>query len=123
MGISLADAAAVYGADVELVLGPVDITPLNSGVRITHVTTAASMAEACVALIPGCEIAILSAAVADYTPDDVKEKKIKKDGNTFVLKLKPTTDIAEILGKSKKKSQIIAGFALETNNEIANARG
>jgi phosphopantothenoylcysteine decarboxylase / phosphopantothenate---cysteine ligase len=122
MGIALADAAAAYGADVELVLGPVDITPLDNRIRITHVTTAASMAEACIARFADCDIAILSAAVADYTPADVEEKKIKKDGNKFILKLEPTTDIAEVLGRSKKPSQIIAGFALETNNEIANAR-
>jgi phosphopantothenoylcysteine decarboxylase / phosphopantothenate---cysteine ligase len=122
MGIALADAAADYGADVELVLGPVDIAPLNSRIKITHVTSAVSMADECISRFPHCQIAILSAAVADYTPAEVKEEKIKKEGKDFVLKLIPSIDIAEVLGKSKKRSQIIAGFALETNNGMVNAR-
>ncbi|TAL79945.1 MAG: bifunctional phosphopantothenoylcysteine decarboxylase/phosphopantothenate--cysteine ligase CoaBC, partial [Bacteroidetes bacterium] len=121
MGIALADAAAEYGADVKLVLGPVSITPKNSSVKIIDVTTAESMANECISRFPGCDIAILSAAVADFTPQEFKKKKIKKDGNELVLKLKPTCDIAEALGKMKKKSQILAGFALETNNEMENA--
>ena len=122
MGIALADAAAGYGADVELVLGPVDIAPSDSRIKIIHVTTAASMADECISRFSHCDIAILSAAVADFTPAEVKEEKIKKDGKKFVLNLKPTADIADVLGKSKKHSQIIAGFALETNNEMVNAR-
>ncbi|MFA5820115.1 MAG: bifunctional phosphopantothenoylcysteine decarboxylase/phosphopantothenate--cysteine ligase CoaBC [Bacteroidales bacterium] len=122
MGIALADAAAEYGADVELVLGPVSISPGNNSVKIIDVTTAESMAAECISRFPGCDIAILSAAVADFTPEEVKGKKIKKDGNELLLKLKPTTDIAETLGKTKKPSQILAGFALETNNEIENAK-
>ncbi|MDP3003497.1 MAG: bifunctional phosphopantothenoylcysteine decarboxylase/phosphopantothenate--cysteine ligase CoaBC [Bacteroidales bacterium] len=122
MGIALADAAVEYGADVELVLGPVSISPGNNSVKIIDVTTAESMAAECISRFPGCDIAILSAAVADFTPEEVKGKKIKKDGNELLLKLKPTTDIAETLGKTKKPSQILAGFALETNNEIENAK-
>ncbi len=122
MGIALADAAADYGADVELVLGPVHVTPRNQSVKIIDVITAESMADECISRFVGCDIAILSAAVADFTPEEVKGKKIKKDGNALLLKLKPTTDIAEILGKTKKPSQILAGFALETNNETENAR-
>jgi phosphopantothenoylcysteine decarboxylase / phosphopantothenate---cysteine ligase len=122
MGIALANAAADYGANVELVLGPVDVKTINDSVKITDVTTAASMAAECLSRFPHCDIAILSAAVADFTPEQVKGEKIKKDGKTMVLKLKSTADIAEILGKSKKPSQILAGFALETNNEIVNAK-
>ncbi|MCX6256018.1 MAG: bifunctional phosphopantothenoylcysteine decarboxylase/phosphopantothenate--cysteine ligase CoaBC [Bacteroidia bacterium] len=122
MGIALADAAAEYGADVELVLGPVSITPENNSVKIIDVTTAESMAAECISRFPGCDIAILSAAVADFTAETVKEKKIIKDGNEFLLRLKPTKDIAATLGKTKKPSQILAGFALETNNEIENAK-
>jgi len=81
------------------------------------------MAVECISRFPGCDIAILSAAVADFTPEDVKRKKIKKDKSEFVLKLKQTTDIAEELGKSKKPSQFLAGFALETDNELENAKG
>jgi phosphopantothenoylcysteine decarboxylase / phosphopantothenate---cysteine ligase len=121
MGIALADAAAGYGAEVTLVLGPVSIRPVNSSIRIVDVTTAESMAAECISAFPLCDIAILSAAVADFTPEVVNEKKIKKEDNMMLLKLKPTTDIAATLGKTKKTSQILAGFALETNNEIKNA--
>jgi phosphopantothenoylcysteine decarboxylase / phosphopantothenate---cysteine ligase len=122
MGITLADAAAEYGADVELVLGPVSIIPGNKSIKIINVQTADSMAVECISRFPGCDIAILSAAVADFTPEDVKRKKIKKDKSELVLKLKPTTDIAEALGKAKKPSQFLAGFALETDNELENAK-
>jgi phosphopantothenoylcysteine decarboxylase / phosphopantothenate---cysteine ligase len=121
MGIALADAAAEYGADVDLVLGPVNIMPLNSSINVIGVTTAESMAKECIFRFKDCDIAILSAAVADYTPEEVRSSKIKKDGNELVLRLKPTTDIAESLGKIKKQSQLLAGFALETDNEIENA--
>jgi len=123
MGIALADTAAEYGAKVELVLGPVNITPKNTSIKIIDVTTAALMAAECISRFSSCDIAILSAAVADFTPEEIKGKKIKKDGSELVLKLKPTTDIAETLGRTKNPSQILAGFALETDNEIENAKG
>jgi phosphopantothenoylcysteine decarboxylase / phosphopantothenate---cysteine ligase len=121
MGIALADAAAAYGADVELVLGPVSFVPENSSVRVTWVTTAESMASECIARFPKCDIAILSAAVADYTAVKVEKEKMKKGADSITLTLKPTVDIAASLGKIKKASQLLAGFALETNNEIKNA--
>jgi len=122
MGIALADAATEYGAEVDLVLGPVNISPVSGKVRIINVTTSEAMSSECISRFPGCDIAILSAAVADFTPETVGTNKIKKDGNGFVLKLKPTTDIATELGKIKKKTQLLAGFALETDNELENAR-
>jgi len=122
MGIALADAASGYGASVELVLGPVNIYPQNKSVKVIDVTTAESMTSECVSRFAECDIAILSAAVADFTPAEVKDKKIKKTGNELLIKLIKTTDIAEQLGKTKKSSQFIAGFALETDNEIENAR-
>jgi len=121
MGIALADTAAEYGAEVELILGPVNITPSNMSVSVIDVTTAESMAAESVKRFPNCDIAILAAAVADFTPVIVKGEKIKKDGREMILKLKPTTDIAETLGRIKKPGQILAGFALETENETANA--
>jgi len=121
MGIALADAAAEYGAKVDLVLGPVNISPVSRTINIIDVTTAESMAAECISRFKDCDIAILSAAVADYTPEEVRKSKIKKDRNELVLRLKPTTDIAASLGKIKKHSQILAGFALETDNEIENA--
>jgi phosphopantothenoylcysteine decarboxylase/phosphopantothenate--cysteine ligase len=122
MGVALADAAAEYGAEVELILGPVNVKPSDNSVKIIDVTTAESMATECIKRFPACDIAILSAAVADFTPREVKGKKIKKGDNEFVIRLKPTTDIAETLGKTKKLCQILAGFALETNNETDNAK-
>ena len=121
MGIALANTAAEYGAEVELVLGPVNRVPENKSVKIINVISAESMASECIARFPACDIAILAAAVADFSPEKVEERKIKRTGNEIVLRLKPTRDIAETLGKMKKKSQILAGFALETNNETANA--
>ncbi len=123
MGIALANAAAEYGAKVELVLGPVNITPQNTSIKVIDVTTAESMAAECISRFTGCDIAILSAAVADFTPEEIKGKKIKKDGSELLLKLKPTTDIAETLGRTKNQFQFLAGFALETDNEIENAKG
>jgi phosphopantothenoylcysteine decarboxylase/phosphopantothenate--cysteine ligase len=122
MGIALADTAAIYGAEVELVLGPVSILPSESSVKVTHVTTADSMASECISKFPTCDIAILSAAVADYTPAIVEREKMKRSVKDLTIRLRPTTDIAAELGKLKKKSQLLAGFALETDNEITNAK-
>jgi phosphopantothenoylcysteine decarboxylase/phosphopantothenate--cysteine ligase len=122
MGIALADAASEYGAVVELVLGPVNRVPENKSVMIINVISAESMASECIARFSNCDIAILAAAVADFSPEKIEEKKIKRTGDEIVLRLKPTKDIAETLGKIKKKSQILAGFALETHNEMANAK-
>jgi phosphopantothenoylcysteine decarboxylase/phosphopantothenate--cysteine ligase len=121
MGIALADAAAEYGAKVELVLGPVNRLPGNKAIKIINVISAESMASECIARFGRSDIAILAAAVADFSPEKVEEKKIKRTGDDVILRLKPTKDIAETLGKMKKKSQILAGFALETHDEIENA--
>jgi phosphopantothenoylcysteine decarboxylase / phosphopantothenate---cysteine ligase len=122
MGIALADAAAEYGADVELVLGPVTIVPKNDSIKIINVTTAESMCAECISRFPQNDAAILSAAVADFTPVEFHGEKIKKEKNELLLRLKPTTDIALALGLLKKPGQIIAGFALETDNELENAK-
>jgi phosphopantothenoylcysteine decarboxylase / phosphopantothenate---cysteine ligase len=122
MGIALADTAAGYGASVELVLGPVNISPVSNAINIINVTTAESMAFECISRFAECDIAILSAAVADFTPLEPVSKKIKKNGGGLTLKLKPTKDIAFELGKIKRPSQILAGFALETNNELESAK-
>jgi phosphopantothenoylcysteine decarboxylase / phosphopantothenate---cysteine ligase len=122
MGIALADVAVEYGASVDLVLGPVNITPRNSSVKIINVLSANSMAEECISRFNNSDITILAAAVADFTPVEVSGKKIKKQGSELVIRLKPTTDIAETLGKMKIASQVLAGFALETDNELENAK-
>ena len=79
------------------------------------------MAHECLRRFTGCDIAILAAAVSDFTPDSVADKKIKRGDNELIIKLKPTIDIAAELGKKKKVNQILAGFALETDNELENA--
>jgi phosphopantothenoylcysteine decarboxylase / phosphopantothenate---cysteine ligase len=122
MGIALADAAAEYGAIVELVLGPVSITPKNDSIKVINVISAESMAGECISRFPYCDIAILTAAVADFTPADVKKQKIKKNDSELIIRLKPTTDIASALGRNKKTTQVLVGFALETDNELDNAR-
>jgi len=121
MGIALAEAAAEYGAEVELVLGPVNRLPKNKAIEIINVISAETMAAECITRFSNCDIAILAAAVADFTPEKVEDRKIKRTGDDIFLRLKPTKDIALTIGKMKKKSQILAGFALETHNEIANA--
>ncbi|MDQ1296125.1 MAG: phosphopantothenoylcysteine decarboxylase / phosphopantothenate---cysteine ligase [Bacteroidota bacterium] len=123
MGIAIADAAADLGADVELVLGPADVLPANRSVKIINVTTSQSMAEECISRFPGCDAAILSAAVADFTPERIGKAKIKKNDKGLILRLIPTTDIAAQLGKMKKPTQVLVGFALETDNEVKNATG
>jgi phosphopantothenoylcysteine decarboxylase / phosphopantothenate---cysteine ligase len=121
MGIAIASVAAEYGANVELVLGPVDILPENSDIKVIKVKSAKSMASECIGRFSKCDIAILSAAVADFTPEKVADDKIKRGDGEFILRLKPTKDIAAELGKSKKKGQLLVGFALETENELQNA--
>ncbi len=121
MGIALAENAAEYGADVELVLGPVNRLPQNKTIKIINVTSAESMADECIARFGSCNIAILAAAVADFTPEKVEVRKIKRTDDELLLRLKPTKDIAGAIGKMKKKSQILAGFALETQNDIVSA--
>jgi phosphopantothenoylcysteine decarboxylase / phosphopantothenate---cysteine ligase len=121
MGIALADAAVESGADVVLVLGTVEILPESRSVKVIKVTTAESMAAECTARFRKCDIAILAAAVADFTPEIVGENKIKRDDNELIIKFKPTVDIAAELGRMKRKDQLLAGFALETENELENA--
>jgi phosphopantothenoylcysteine decarboxylase/phosphopantothenate--cysteine ligase len=86
MGIALADASAELGAEVILVLGPVNITPQNNSIKIINVTTAESMAAECISIFPSCDIAILAAAVADFTPAEVHGGKIKKESTDLILR-------------------------------------
>lgn len=123
MGIALADEAARLGAVVTLVLGPVAVRPSGRNITTVDVKTAAEMKEASVKAFRKCDIGILAAAVADFTPEKTSETKIKRGKGDTLIKLRPTEDIAAYLGSVKKKGQLLAGFALETDNEIANARG
>ncbi len=115
MGVALADAFAKAGADVTLVLGPSHERPKERNVTLLTIESAEEMYQACSRLFPEVAIAVLSAAVADYKPGTVAESKIKKQDAGFSLDLVKTTDVLETLGR-QKTHQILAGFALETNN-------
>ncbi|MDB5209569.1 MAG: coaBC [Sediminibacterium sp.] len=121
MGFALAEELYLRGADVELVSGPTQQKTVYSGIRITHVVSAADMFRACEATFPSVDIAIMSAAVADFTPVNVANEKIKKQSGNLELSFEKTKDILQYIGSKKTKSQYIVGFALETNNEKENA--
>ena len=121
MGIALANVAAEQGAEVHLLLGPSAEKDIDHRVHLQRVVSAQQMYEAAVAEFPSCDIAILAAAVADYTPETVAPEKIKKKGGNLNLTLVPTVDILASLGKLKT-TQTLIGFALETENEVANAQ-
>ena len=121
MGIALANEAVRQGAEVHLVLGPSSEKNIHSQIHLHRVVSAQQMYEAAVNEFPTCDIAILAAAVADYTPETVAPEKIKKKGGNLSLTLVPTVDILASLGKIKT-TQTLIGFALETENEVANAQ-
>ena len=121
MGYALADELAGRGAAVTLVSGPVSMTPKNNKVEIVKVTSAAEMHAACLSLADDYDIAIMAAAVADYTPAVVAGQKIKKGGEDLSLILKKTKDILADLGNKKKSRQVLVGFALETDDGISQA--
>ncbi len=123
MGIAIAEELANKGAAVTLVLGPSKEKIENADVTVLRVRSAQDMYEACAELFPTTDISVLAAAVADYRPKTISTKKIKKSGKDFSIALERTTDIAATLGKTKKKGQLLIGFALETNNELENAKG
>jgi phosphopantothenoylcysteine decarboxylase / phosphopantothenate---cysteine ligase len=121
MGFALAEEAAARGARVDLVTGPVELTCDRPGVHRTNVGTAAEMAAACRAIAPLCDAVIMSAAVADHRPATVPARKIKKQEAGLTLQLEPTEDILKGLGHNKPDGQRVVGFALETDNGLANA--
>lgn len=121
MGYALAETIARRGGEVTLVSGPVSLEA-PAGVELVRVQSAGEMHEACMARKDDYDIAILSAAVADYTPEVVASEKIKKAEGGLTINLRKTPDILASLGAAKKKGQLLVGFALETNNELANAR-
>lgn len=122
MGIAIAKACKDRGAAVTLVLGP-SSEEVPAGIELLRVKAAQEMYDACVERFNTMDIAIMSAAVADYTPVQVAAEKIKKQDEALVLELKKTPDILRKLGQIKKPGQFLAGFALETNNEKEHALG
>ena len=122
MGYAIADEAASRGADVTILSGPVSVTPLNNNVKIINVESAKEMLAACNDVFPTCDIAVMTAAVADYAPAEVLDHKIKREtDNVDHIELVKNPDIAASLGKIKRPGQLLVGFALETDNEITNA--
>jgi phosphopantothenoylcysteine decarboxylase/phosphopantothenate--cysteine ligase len=122
MGYAIAEELANRGAEVILVSGPVSIRPKSERIKLVPVTNAEEMHTTCTDNSATYDIAIMAAAVADYTPEVVAEQKIKKGEGNLTITLKKTKDILASLGKKKNNGQILVGFALETENEIANAR-
>ncbi|WP_108805335.1 bifunctional phosphopantothenoylcysteine decarboxylase/phosphopantothenate--cysteine ligase CoaBC [Aquimarina sp. Aq107] len=122
MGIELATTAANLGAEVSLILGPSSLKVSHDFINVIPVVSAASMYEAVTKEFENCNIAIASAAVADYRPKNVSDQKIKKSDTSFSIELERTTDILKWMG-SVKKDQFLVGFALETENEEQNAKG
>jgi phosphopantothenoylcysteine decarboxylase/phosphopantothenate--cysteine ligase len=120
MGFELAKSAATLGAEVILITGPTNETISHSLVNIVNIVSAAQMYEVVHNHYSDVDIAILSAAVADYKPKFISDTKIKKKDETLTLELEKTKDILKSLGETKK-NQFLVGFALETNNEIENA--
>lgn len=124
MGFALANECAARGAQVELVCGPVSssMQVTHPNIHRTNVESAREMYEACKALYPSMNSAILCAAVADYAPEHTAEQKIKRTADDMVIRLKPNPDIAASLGQMKQQGQTLVGFALETNDEESNAQ-
>jgi phosphopantothenoylcysteine decarboxylase/phosphopantothenate--cysteine ligase len=120
MGVAIASKLMEEGAEVHLVCGPLQVQ-IPAGIYAYKVDSAAQMLDHCLRLFPLMDAAILSAAVADYTPTTVATEKVKKKSNDWNLELTKTIDIASELGKLKTNKQFLVGFALETNNEIENA--
>jgi phosphopantothenoylcysteine decarboxylase/phosphopantothenate--cysteine ligase len=121
MGFDIANCAAQLGAEVVLVSGPTHITTTSSSIELVSVKTADEMYIACHKYYNDVDVAIAAAAVADYKPKNVANQKIKKSDATFMIELEKTKDILASLGE-KKKNQFLIGFALETENEIENAK-
>ena len=121
MGYALAKAASYRGAEVKLISGPSELeTPL--GVDLTRIETAEELKEEVFNEFENADIIIMAAAVSDYRPQEVSSQKIKKSDGDLVLKLERTTDILAELGKIKKPSQLLIGFAAETENLLENAQ-
>jgi len=122
MGFAIADEFAKLGAEVNLIAGPT-AQMAEQALKRTDVISAKDMLDACDSLFGETDIVVMCAAVADYRPKTVADQKIKKQNEQLNLELEKTTDILASLGQRKKAGQILVGFALETNDEVAYAKG
>ncbi len=123
MGFAIAESFAEHGAEVILVSGPSALSVTHPNITRINVESAQEMHDTALKYFPDTDIAIMSAAVADYRPDTYVTEKIKrKEGENLSITLTPNPDIAATLGKQKRDNQILVGFALETDNEMENAQ-
>lgn len=120
MGFAIAEECRRRGADVTLIAGPVSLE-CNAEIHRIDVESCEEMHRAAMQQFPDMDISILAAAVADYRPSTVADKKLKREGNNLTINLMPTTDIAADMGRQKRSDQILVAFALETDNEEKNA--
>lgn len=121
MGYAIAEELATRGAEVTLVSGPVSVVKKNKSIQLVKVQSAGEMYQACIDHAGEFDIAIMAAAVADYTPEVVAEQKIKKGDGTLTLTLTKTKDILKSFGERKRDDQLLVGFALETEHEKEHA--
>ena len=121
MGAAICEEFARRGAKVDLVIGPSSLKIDNPGITVHKVQTAEQMFQQCIHLFSKTDVAVMSAAVADYTPVSKAPEKIKKSEDSFRIELTKTKDILKSLGELKHNGQLLVGFALETNNEKENA--
>ncbi len=122
MGYAIAHEAAEQGAEVILISGPTNLEVTHPAIQRINVVTAEEMHNAATSNFPKCDIGIMSAAVADFTPLSPEDRKVKRGKENYAIELTPTKDIAATLGKLKTTQQKLIGFALETNDETANAQ-
>jgi phosphopantothenoylcysteine decarboxylase/phosphopantothenate--cysteine ligase len=121
MGFAIAERLASLGANVILIAGPVALKCYNENILRIDVVSATEMQAQCLSFFGQCNGAVMVAAVADFSPVAVDNKKIKRTKGNYLLELRPNPDIASELGKIKRKDQILVGFALETHNELNTA--
>jgi len=122
MGYAIAETIADLGAKVILISGPTSLSINHPSITLINVTSAQEMFDASVKHFPECDGAVMSAAVADFTPVVTETRKVKRGKKNYFIELTPTQDIAAELGQQKQNHQLLVGFALETNDEGANAR-
>lgn len=122
MGYCIAEELASKGAKVILISGKTHLKTLNPDIKLINIVSAQEMFDEAIKYFTQCNGAILCAAVADYKPEYVAPNKIKKTSQELTITLTPTCDILASLGKIKKENQILVGFALETDNEVENAK-
>lgn len=123
MGYAIAEECAERGANVTIISGPVKVSANHKSIKVVEVESANEMFTKTVEAFPNSDVAILSAAVSDYTPKNKIETKLKREKGNLSLSLTPTRDIAAEIGKIKRPDQVSIGFALEKENEFENAKG